>query len=226
MNTPALTLVIPVLNEASHLRARLQALQPWREYAELIVVDGGSEDGRALIAAPLVDHVLLSEPVRARQLNAGADRARGDYLWFLHCDTSPSISAGDFSAALARAPVWGFFRVRLSGSDWRLRIIEAFMNWRSRLTAIGTGDQALFITRRQFEAIGGFADIELMEDVEICKRLRRHSRPTIMAAPVTTSSRRWENHGVLRTVWLMWSLRFRYWLGAEPGRLARRYRRG
>ena len=127
---------------------------------------------------------------------------------------------------LDESPGWGFFKVRLSGTDWRFRVIERFMNWRARLTRVATGDQALFVSRRLFEAIGGFAEIALMEDVEICKRLRETGPPTVVAIAVTTSSRRWEQRGVLRTVLLMWYLRLRYWLGADPGLLARIYRRG
>jgi rSAM/selenodomain-associated transferase 2 len=226
LNPPSLSLVIPVLNEAPQLPARLRALQDWRRYAEIIVVDGGSEDGSAAIAEPLVDQLVQSAPGRARQLNAGAARAGGDYLLFLHCDTSPGIAPEHFCVELSRYPQWGFFKVCLSGADWRFRIIETFMNWRSGLTRVATGDQALFVSRLLFEAIDGFADMELMEDVEICKRLRACAAPRILAPPVTTSSRRWERAGVMRTVLLMWSLRTRYWLGADPAGLARRYRRG
>ncbi len=224
MNKPTLSLVMPVLNEAPELALRLDALQPWRASAELILVDGGSEDASLGIAASRVDRVLESPPGRARQQNTGAGAAAGDYLLFLHSDTRLTIEPTALLEALGKAPAWGFFSVRLAGRDWRFRIIERFMCWRSRLTRVATGDQALFVRRELFEQLGGFADLPLMEDVELSKRLRRVANPVIMAPPAVTSSRRWERRGVVRTVLLMWELRLRYWLGAAPADLARRYR--
>ncbi len=215
---------MPVLNEADQLATRLDALQGWREVAELIVVDGGSEDDSLAIAAPRADRVISAPRGRASQQNAGAALAGGDYLLFLHSDTALSITPEKFLAALRENPAWGFFTVRLEGRDWRFRIIEHFMGWRSRLTRVATGDQALFVRRELFDALAGFADISLMEDVEICKRLRRVAPPRVLGPPVVTSSRRWERRGVLRTVMLMWELRLRYWLGARPADLERRYR--
>lgn len=226
MTAPRLSLVVPVLNEAAELVGRLSALQPWREHGEIIVVDGGSDDDSVALALPLADRVLQSPPGRATQLNHGASRATGEYLLFLHCDSTPNILPAAFCESLHERPRWGFFQVRLSGQDWRFRIIESFMNWRSRLTHVATGDQGLFVTRHLFEALGGFADIPLMEDVEFCKRLRRQGNPVVLMPPVTTSSRRWERRGVLRTVLLMWRLRLLYWLGADPAELARVYRHG
>ncbi len=215
---------MPVLNEAPQLAARLDALQPWRGSAELIMVDGGSEDGSRELAASRVDRVLSAARGRASQQNAGARAAVGDYLLFLHSDTRLTITPAALLEALEQAPAWGFFSVRLTGSDWRFRIIERFMCWRSRLTRVATGDQALFVRRELFEQLGGFADIPLMEDVELSKRLRHVAAPRVMAPAVVTSSRRWEGRGVLRTVLLMWELRLRYWLGTPPAELARRYR--
>lgn len=226
MNSPRISIVIPVLNEATRLQVCLQALQPWRDDGAIIVVDGGSEDDSAALAAPLADRVLRSAPGRALQLNVGAASAGGDYLLFLHADTRLQITPAAMRDILESGPGWGFFRVRLSGADWRFRVIERFMNWRSRITRVATGDQALFVSRQLFDAVGGFANIALMEDVELCKRLREAAPPVVVSVPVTTSSRRWERHGVLRTVALMWYLRLRYWLGADPGQLARWYRGG
>lgn len=217
---------MPVLNEAPRLPAGLKALQGWRHVGEVIVVDGGSEDGGDVLAEPMADRVLRSAPGRAVQLNVGAACAGGDYLLFLHADTRLEIAPAAMLDILRAEPGWGFFRVRLSGADRRFRVIERFMNWRSRLTRVATGDQALFVSRSLFETVGGFAEIALMEDVEICKRLRRTGPPRVVPVAVTTSSRRWERDGLLRTVLLMWYLRFCFWLGADPGRLARLYRRG
>jgi rSAM/selenodomain-associated transferase 2 len=223
MTEPLVSIVVPVLDEAAGLLAFLEHLQVWRPLAELIVVDGGSKDASIAIATPLVDRVVRTERGRARQMNAGAAGARGQYLLFLHCDTRLSIAPGDFAAELARAPGWGFCRVKLSGGDWRLRIIEAAMNLRSRVSRVATGDQCLFVERSLWAQTGGFASIPLMEDIEICKRLRRIRAPQIIADAVVTSSRRWEQRGVLPTVLLMWRLRLAFWLGVAPARLVKKY---
>jgi rSAM/selenodomain-associated transferase 2 len=220
---PLISIVVPVLDEAEGLAEFLEHLQAWRPLAELILVDGGSADASVAIATPLVDRAIQAERGRARQMNAGAALARGQYLLFVHCDTRLSIAPGDFAAELTRAPGWGFCRVKLSGGDWRLRIIEAAMNLRSQLSGVATGDQCLFVERSLWAQTGGFAGIPLMEDIEICKRLRRIRKPHIIAAAVITSSRRWEQRGVLPTIWLMWRLRLAFWLGVAPARLVKKY---
>ncbi|MEP5766640.1 MAG: TIGR04283 family arsenosugar biosynthesis glycosyltransferase [Halieaceae bacterium] len=221
---PLISLIIPVLNEAARLPVLLASLQSWRELAEIIVVDGGSDDDSLSLAQQSADIVLQAPCGRAQQMNAGAERASGRYLLFLHADSTVQIEATSFARLLETAPAWGFFRVRLSGSDWRLRIIERSMNWRSRLSSIATGDQGLWIERAYWQRVGGFKALALMEDVEICTRLRKLAPPLVVAEPLTTSSRRWEARGILRTVVLMWYLRLRYWLGADPEHLARLYR--
>jgi len=218
-----LSIVMPVLNEARTLERYLPALQAWREYAELIVVDGGSADASVDIASPLCDICLVADRGRARQMNAGAAVAAGGIVLFLHCDTRLQLAPADFPTQLPGAARWGFFRVRLSGAARHFRLIESAMNWRSRLTRVATGDQCLFVERALWRALGGYADIPLMEDVELCKRLRRCGPPHIVGAPAVTSSRRWEDRGALKTVLDMSRLRLAYWLGAEPADLARRY---
>jgi rSAM/selenodomain-associated transferase 2 len=223
-----LSVIIPVLNEAAVLRDTLSALRPLRaDGHELIVVDGGSCDASAAIAAELADRVLRAERGRARQMNAGAHVARGDVLLFLHADTRLPAQAARiiFDGLRARNAAWGRFDVRLSGSHPLLRVVERMMNWRSRVGGIATGDQAIFVRRELFAAVGGFPEIPLMEDVALCKTLKRHGRPLCLAHTITTSSRRWEAHGVIRTIVLMWCLRLAYALGADPHRLARSYDR-
>ena len=221
--TPRHSFILPVLNEAGRLGPLLAQLRAAFPGAECIVVDGGSADATVPEALATADLVLLGERGRAAQMNLGASAARGEWLWFLHADTEPLFDAAAVEDALATGRPWGFCRVRLSGRARALRLIERAMNVRSRLTGIGTGDQLLYLHRGLFEAEGGFAPIPLMEDVELCTRLRRRARPGGAGLTVCTSSRRWEEQGTLRTVWLMWSLRLRYALGASPDRLWARY---
>jgi rSAM/selenodomain-associated transferase 2 len=227
MTHPPLSIIIPTLNEAEGIGAALGALGPLRARGcEVIVVDGGSGDGTAALAAPLADQVLMSPPGRATQMNAGAAVARGEVLLFLHADTRlPEGADEHVLRELERsARGWGRFDVRLSGRHPALRVVERMMGMRSRLTGIATGDQAIFVRRPWFERAGGFPEIPLMEDVALSARLRRQGPPLCLRQRVVTSSRRWEQRGIGRTVLLMWRLRLAYWRGADPARLAERYR--
>ena len=188
-----------------------------------MVVDGGSSDTTLAEAAAGGAEVISTDPGRAVQMNAGAAAATGDYLFFLHADTRPSINATQLQCELETQPEWGFFRVRLSGSQWMFRVIERAMNLRSTLSSVATGDQMLFITKALFERSGGYRDIPLMEDVEYCKRLRRIARPRVVAQVVETSSRRWEQKGIAITVIQMWLLRLAYFFGVPPTRLKAYY---
>jgi rSAM/selenodomain-associated transferase 2 len=221
-----LSIIIPVLNEAPVLVKTLPALQSLRQAGhEVIVVDGGSIDGSAALSESLADRVILSQRGRSRQMNAGASIARGDVLLFLHGDTFLPGDADRLILAGMKSPgrQWGRFDVRLSGNHLLLRAVEALINVRSRLSGIATGDQGIFVQRRIFEAAGGFPDIALMEDIALSRRLKKYGRPLCLRDRVLTSSRRWENNGLVRTVLLMWSLRLAYSLGANPTRLARLY---
>ena len=224
-----LSVVIPALDEADGLEPALDALRPLRARGhEVVLADGGSTDATVELAARGVDRVVAAPRGRARQMNAGAHAATGDVFVFLHADTRLPADADRLvlEALDGQRACWGSFAVRLSGPGPALRVIERFITLRSRLTGIATGDQALFVTRERFQAVGGFADLPLMEDVELCRRLKRTGagRPARPPGPVVTSSRRWEADGVLRTVWRMWWLRAAYALGASPERLARHYR--
>jgi len=223
------SVIVPVLNEAPRIRATLEALQPLRKGGhEVIVVDGGSDDGTAALARTLCDRVLCSAQGRARQMNAGANVARGDILWFLHADTlvSPAALVALQDELERSTRDWGRFDVSLTGAHPLLRLVEWSMNLRSHLTAIATGDQGIFVRGELFEQVGGFADIPLMEDIALSRRLKRHGPPLRLRARLHTSSRRWESNGIVRTILLMWRLRFAYWRGVTPQRLAERYRRG
>lgn len=223
---PRLSIVLPALNEAAGISATLQALAPLRAAGhEVIVVDGGSSDGTAALAAPLASRVVASERGRARQMNAGAAVATGELLLFLHADTRlPPGADAAITTALQRGARWGRFDVHIEGRSRWLPVVARLMNWRSRLTGIATGDQALFIETALFRELGGYAPLPLMEDIELCKRLRRVSRPACLHARVTTSGRRWDTRGAWPTIWLMWTLRWRYWRGTPAEELARAYR--
>lgn len=220
-----LSIVMPVLDEAPHIVARLAALQALRgQGVELVVVDGGSADGTAQLAQPLADQVLAARRGRAAQMNAGAAASRGRLLLFLHADTAlPENAVPAILGAVAAGAAWGRFDVRIDGRQALLRVVEAMMNWRSRRSGIATGDQAIFLRRELFATIGGYPDLALMEDIALCSALRRLARPACLRDTVLTSARRWERHGVLRTILLMWWLRAAFFLGADPARLARRY---
>lgn len=220
-----ISIIIPVLNEAEGIVQALHALQIYRDLGhELILVDGGSTDATVELALDHVDRLVCSEPGRAIQMQRGAAEAAGDVFWFLHADTQISTSA--FEALLRAAtaarptPYWGHFDVEISGLHRFLPVIAWFMNIRSRLSRVVTGDQGMFVDRVLFQETGGFKQLALMEDIEYSKRLRQISPPLCLAGPLITSGRRWEQKGVLRTICLMWLLRLAYFLGVSPKRLA------
>jgi rSAM/selenodomain-associated transferase 2 len=222
-----LSIVVPVLNEAHNLPALLAHLAPLRDRSvEIVVVDGGSADGSADLLARAGIVPLRTAPGRARQMNLGAARASGDVLLFLHADTAlPPNADRIVTTALQRGQrVWGRFDVTIEGRPRMLALVAALMNLRSRLTGIATGDQAMFVTRQAFDAAGGFPDLPLMEDIELSRRLKAISPPVCVRQRARTSGRRWESHGVWRTILLMWRLRFEWWRGVPAEQLARRYR--
>ncbi|WP_224416071.1 TIGR04283 family arsenosugar biosynthesis glycosyltransferase [Modicisalibacter tunisiensis] len=222
---PRLSVIVPVLNEASTIQACLTALLPlWVCGVEVIVVDGGSVDDTVALARPLADRVLVSERGRARQMNHGARESRGEHLVFLHADTRlPRRADLLIDWALKGPGCWGRFDVTIERSFVLAGLVGWSMNLRSRLTGIATGDQALFMTREVFALVGGFPDQPLMEDIAMSRLLRRLSKPVCLAPRVATSARRWQQHGPLRIIVTMWWLRLRYWCGASPWTLAGEY---
>ena len=228
------TVIIPTLNEADVIETTLR-LTAGLGFDAILVVDGGSTDGtRVLVEAvaartgePVSSPIqLLSTSAgRARQLNAGAAAATSDVLVFLHADSHLPADAGQLMQQALADPnvVGGRFDIRFDRPSVWGQIISTFMNARSRITRISTGDQAMFVRRQVFERLGGFSDIPIMEDVEFSTRLKRTGRTVAIDRHVTTSFRRWEGQGPLRTVLLMWALRFLYWIGVSPRRIARLY---
>ena len=222
---PTLSIIMPVLNEAGGVEAALRALAPYRARGvEVVVVDGGSADATPQIAHAFADRAITAPRGRASQMNAGAGVARGDVLMFLHADTQLPENADrlvhDGLAQSKRAG--GSFDIRIAGGG-QLKVVALMMNLRSRATGIATGDQAMFVTREAFARAGGFPAIALMEDIALSARLKRQSLPLCLHARVTTSGRRWRQHGMLRSILLMWRLRLSYFLGADPQHLARDY---
>ncbi len=227
MSKPILSIIIPVLNEAATIAQQLSYLTSQLDKnCELIIVDGGSRDNTVNLAMPFANRIVESEHSgRALQMNAGAAVAKGDILLFLHIDTRlPSTFLKCLCALERKQDTWGFFSLKLSGTAFVFRVIERAITVRSRITSIATGDQCLFMGKTLFNRCQGYATIALMEDVEICKRLRKYSPPVVFPEYVITSSRRWEEKGILQTVLLMWRLRFLYFLGVSPNKLAQSYR--
>jgi rSAM/selenodomain-associated transferase 2 len=222
-----LSIVMPVLNEAVGIAETLQALAPYRARGvEVVVVDGGSRDATVAQATPLADQVVSAARGRGAQMNAGVVCARGEVLLFLHADTRlPADADRIVLAALAwSGREWGRFDVKISGRSALLPVIAMFMNLRSRLTGIATGDQSMFVRRQAFEEVGGFPNTALMEDIALSKQLKRRGRPICIGFKAITSGRRWDRNGVIVTMVTMWGLRLAYYLGAQPRLLARFYR--
>ena len=214
-----LSIVIPVYNDAPALAQLLPQLPA---AAEVIVVDGGSDDLRGRCWPDNVQWLHTSAPDRGAQLSAGIKASRHPWLWLLHADSSVDASTVAQLEAL-HEPGWGRFDVEIQSARLDLRLVAGLMNWRSRWTGICTGDQGIFVHQAVLRAAGGMPSQPLMEDIELTRRLRRLSAPRCLPGKLRTSARRWEQHGVLRTVFAMWWLRLRYWVGASPERLAARY---
>jgi len=221
-----LSIVIPALDEAANLARLLPDLTRAAPDAEVLVVDADSRDGTAEVVARYPGARLLTAPRgRARQMNAGAAAAAGDALLFLHADTRlPESALGAIASALAQPGVIaGRFDVRFDSARPVLGMVAWFMNLRSRCSGICTGDQAIFVRRADFDAVGGYPDIPLMEDIELSRRLKHRGRVCALRLRVTTSARKWESEGPLRTIVLMWTLRFLHFCGVAPARLHRWY---
>ena len=232
LNSPRLSIIVPMLNERKGLQTFLASLQSLRQSGvELIIVDGGSHDGTCealhLEYASMTDKVLSSARGRAHQMNSGAHASQGEVLLFLHADTvlPPDTLHLLDMADLAGTQGWGCFNVRLNGRHPAFRVIEWFMSNRSRITGIATGDQAIVISRSLFDSLGGYSALPLMEDIDLCRRLRHVKSPKRITGTVVTSSRRWEVNGIVKTVLLMWWLRLAYFMGVPAERLWQYYRK-
>ena len=225
-NSVPITIIIPTLNEAETLPATLAALQPLRHSGhEIIVVDGGSRDTTVSTAFSGADKVLHSRAGRAQQMQTGALAARGRILWFLHADTlvPPHADMAIVDALQDSGRAWGRFNIRFADTGILLGLVARLANLRSYISGIATGDQGIFVSRDLFKRVNGFPPIVLMEDIALSRALKAHSRPACLRQQLTTSARRWQQHGIVYTIILMWSLRFAYFLGISPETLARYY---
>jgi rSAM/selenodomain-associated transferase 2 len=221
------SIIIPTLNEERTIQSCLLALQPIRSECEIIVVDGESIDNTRSLAVALADKVITSALGRSRQMNNAAREATGEVLIFLHADTRlPENALEMLQQKINIFGQWGRFDIQLSGNHFMLKVISQMMNWRSRLTGIATGDQVIFVTRMAFEKAGPYPEISLMEDIALCKALKKISPPICLKDKVISSGRRWEHNGIYKTILLMWSLRLRYFFGADPQKLAFIYTNG
>ncbi len=221
-----ISIIIPTLNECDTLPNLLKPLQAFRPVRiEIIVVDGGSHDDTISIASRLADKIFSADKGRARQMNAGAEKAAGELLLFLHADAELPGNAISLIEQHAQPGQWGRFDVQLYNPLWLLRVNAWLMNYRSCLTGIVTGDQGLFIQRTMFEKIGGFPDIPLMEDIAISKKLKQYNRPICLKSRITVNTRYWEQHGVWRSIFRMWKIRLAYFLGVPAEHLVKKYYR-
>lgn len=222
----SLSIIIPVLNEREGIVAFLESLQPLRQRGcQLIVVDGGSVDETLQLTEGLADQRLTSKAGRANQMNRGAEVAEGTVLLFLHADTFLPECADELieQGLKETGREWGHFDVRLSGQQPLLRVVERMMNCRSQWSGIATGDQTVFVSKSLFDEVGGFPSIALMEDIAFSKSVKKKGRPLCLKEKVQTSSRRWEEKGIIKTIFLMWSLRLGYFLGIKPTQLVKIY---
>lgn len=224
MNQFNVSIVVPIFNEGDQVTDLFNRLTLLQDYVkDIVIVDGGSSDGCDVALAKKFN-VIKSEKGRAIQMNAGAKQAQGTWVVFLHADTH--FNSSHLRAMIDQASLhqWGRFNVTLNAKGFSFRVIEWFINQRSRLTSVATGDQCIFVRKRFFEALKGFAEIPLMEDVDFSKRAKKQATPKCLSVPVKTSARRWQKHGVINTVLLMWQLRYAFWRGASPDKLAEKYR--
>ena len=222
-DSPQLSIIIPVLNEAECLDqglSRLFAMQWVTDHAEVIISDGGSNDDSLEIASQYPCSIVRSKAGRAAQMNAASKTAQGQFLLFLHAD---SCLPEDFNRFIEADAKWGFYRLRLSDDAFIYRIIETAINLRTRFSHVAGGDQGLYFKRHFFESLNAYPKIPLMEDIAICKTARRLAKPFVIRSAISSSNRRWRDNGIVKTVLLMWSLRLAYWLGVDPHRLHRLY---
>ncbi len=229
----SISIVVPLYNEGENVVQLVHHLQDLDGLQEAILVDASDDAASRAIASKTIQglpkntgirFISSNKSGRAVQMNLGADAAAGSILVFLHCDTRlPEHAMALIKQEIDTGFNWGRFDVSLESKGAGYRVIEAMINLRSRVRRIATGDQAMFVAASVFRKCSGFPEIELMEDIAICKALNRYSRPGLIRQTVVTSARRWRNRGALATILLMWKLRLLFWLGVDSQHLAAMY---
>lgn len=223
---PFLSIIVPVLNEAALIAPFLRHLRERAPDAELIIADGGSTDGTRSAAKPFCDRLVVSEPGRAQQLNAGARVARGDVLWFLHADSElPAGCLDEIRRAVADPHLaGGYFRIQLPKTHAIYRLTDSFAHYAGIALRIRCGDHGFFCRRGVFWQSGGFPDVPLMEDVEFYRKLHRFGRVRAVQRRLRTSARRYEQFGRTRVTFAYGLIAMLYALRVPLPFLARLYR--
>ncbi|MEC9205986.1 MAG: TIGR04283 family arsenosugar biosynthesis glycosyltransferase [Pseudomonadota bacterium] len=220
-----ISIIIPTLNEGDYILKSVKGLQNLRKekVCEIIIIDGGSNDDTLDLVFTYVDKIFSISPSRSLQQNLGASLANGNLLLFLHADTI--LNEKDLLKLREHIEEisWGYFLVSLGENMFKYKILEKCINMRSKLFKYATGDQGIFIKKELFEMIGGFPNINLMEDIAICKLLKKNSPPHIFDSQIITSSRRWKENGFLSTILQMRLFRLLYAAGVSPNLLGRHY---
>lgn len=220
-----LSVVIPTWNEAGNL-ARTVAAVRTAGYDEIVIVDGGSHDDTVLIAKHAGADLILTAPSgRARQQNHGAEHTTGDVVCFFHADCLPHHDSARALRQVFGDPenIAACFTQHIAADGWAYRLLEWGNLRRVLWWGSAYGDQGLCVRRDVFEGIGRFPEWKLMEDVELCRRLRGQGRFRVIDTPLTVSARRWQKRGIVRQTLLNWTLLTLFHVGVAPDDLAKFY---
>jgi len=222
------SIIVPVLNEAALIRPFLSRLRERTRGAEIIVVDGASTDGTDQLAQGFCDQLIQSgERSRAKQMNVGADAARGDIFWFLHADADVPLESLNEIDRIMRSPnvCGGFFRIRLPATPAVYRLTDGFAHYAGLLLRMRCGDHGMFCRRTAFLEAGGFPNVPVMEDMEFFRRLRHYGRIVHSNKRIGANPRRYETIGPARLTFAYGSIAALYFFGVSPSTLARIYHR-
>ena len=225
MNSALISIIIPTINEIENLSNLLDNIKKSKQVdnIEVVVVDGGSTDGTIEYADKYADLTISAQLGRASQLNAGAKVAQGKHFWFLHADSILDFNIFSQYLHVISSSDWGRFDIKINNPKLIYLLISSLINFRSRLSKIATGDQGIFISKELFYQVGKFPQLDLMEDVALSAKLKKHSSPFCSKLKIKTSARKWQKEGVLKTILLMWKLRLLYFFGVNTKTLARLY---
>ncbi|MEM9093213.1 MAG: TIGR04283 family arsenosugar biosynthesis glycosyltransferase [Cyanobacteria bacterium P01_F01_bin.53] len=240
LDKPLLSVILPVWQEADRIKDALDSLYCATEKFpyEIIVVDGDNQGSTLRAIKPFTNstsshfsmpiHCVISDKGRGNQMNHGAKKAIAPILLFLHVDTRLPPQALEkilFELDQSNEIAAGAFDLAIESPQWVFKVISKVSSWRSRITRIPYGDQGIFIRREVFEAVGGFEEVPLMEDVILMRSLKkRNMKICFLSDPVLTSARRWEREGIVRCTLRNWCLITLYFLGVKPKVLSQFYK--